>query len=79
MKHGDVPISVPLCHGGKPDGEEDARNRVGHGTLGQLIALRGCQYYGLDIADGPVEMMRYRLALAFVSSPSYRQGMCGRS
>jgi SAM-dependent methyltransferase len=36
---------------------------LGYGTLGQLIALRGCQYHGLDIADGPVEMMRYRLTL----------------
>lgn len=36
---------------------------LGYGTLGQLIAPRGCEYYGLDIADGPVEMMRYRLAL----------------
>lgn len=36
---------------------------LGYGTLGQIIALGGCQYHGLDIADGPVEMMRYRLAL----------------
>src|SRR6185436_5985947 len=36
---------------------------LGYGTLGQIIAQRGCQYHGLDIADGPVEMMRYRLAL----------------
>jgi SAM-dependent methyltransferase len=36
---------------------------LGYGTLGQLIALRGCQYHGLDIADGPVDMMRYRLGL----------------
>jgi len=36
---------------------------LGYGTLGQLIASRGCQYHGLDIADGPVEMMRYRIAL----------------
>jgi SAM-dependent methyltransferase len=35
---------------------------LGYGTLGQLITSRGCQYHGLDIADGPVEMMRYRLA-----------------
>ena len=35
---------------------------LGYGTLGQIVALRGCQYHGLDIADGPVEMMRYRLA-----------------
>jgi len=36
---------------------------LGYGTLGQIIAQHGCQYHGLDIADGPVEMMRYRLAL----------------
>lgn len=36
---------------------------LGYGTLGQILALRGCQYHGLDIADGPVEMMRYRLTL----------------
>ena len=36
---------------------------LGYGTLGQIIAQRGCQYHGLDIADGPVEMMCYRLAL----------------
>jgi SAM-dependent methyltransferase len=36
---------------------------LGYGTLGQLIALRECRYHGLDIADGPVEMMRYRLGI----------------
>jgi SAM-dependent methyltransferase len=36
---------------------------LGYGTLGEIIAQRGCQYHGLDIAQGPVEMMRYRLAL----------------
>ena len=36
---------------------------LGYGTLGQLIALHGSQYHGLDIADGPVEMMCYRLRL----------------
>ncbi|MBI3741900.1 MAG: class I SAM-dependent methyltransferase [Chloroflexi bacterium] len=34
---------------------------LGYGTLGQLIASRGADYYGLDIAEGPVNMMRYRL------------------
>lgn len=34
---------------------------LGYGTLGQILALRGCQYHGIDIAAGPVEMMRYRL------------------
>jgi SAM-dependent methyltransferase len=36
---------------------------LGYGTLGQLIASRGCLYHGLDIAPGPVAMMRYRLRL----------------
>jgi SAM-dependent methyltransferase len=54
-------------------GEHLAGRRVleiglGYGTLGQIIALRGCQYHGLDIADGPVEMMRYRLASLGVDS-----------
>ena len=34
---------------------------LGYGTLGQFLALRGCDYYGLDIAKGPVDMMAYRL------------------
>ncbi len=36
---------------------------MGYGTLGQLLISKGCQYYGLDIAKNPVEMMRYRLSL----------------
>jgi SAM-dependent methyltransferase len=48
--------------------DEDLREKkvleigLGYGTLGQFIASRGCQYYGLDIAPTPVAMMRYRLA-----------------
>jgi SAM-dependent methyltransferase len=34
---------------------------LGYGTLGQRLAERGADYYGLDIAPGPVMMMRYRL------------------
>lgn len=36
---------------------------LGYGTLGNLIALRDCDYFGLDIAAGPAKMMRYRLEL----------------
>jgi SAM-dependent methyltransferase len=36
---------------------------LGYGTLGQLLALQGCRYYGLDIAVNPVAMMRYRFSL----------------
>ncbi len=35
---------------------------LGYGTLGQLLAARGCRYYGLDIAPNPVAMMKHRLA-----------------
>jgi SAM-dependent methyltransferase len=34
---------------------------LGYGTLGQLLAAHGADYYGVDIAPGPVEMMRERL------------------
>jgi SAM-dependent methyltransferase len=35
---------------------------LGYGTLGQLIASRNADYYGVDIAEGPVETMRLRLS-----------------
>jgi SAM-dependent methyltransferase len=34
---------------------------LGYGTVSQLLAERGFEYHGLDIAPGPVEMVRYRL------------------
>ena len=36
---------------------------LGYGTLGQLLASKGCRYYGLDIAKNPVALMRYRFGL----------------
>lgn len=37
---------------------------LGYGTLfGKVLASTDCEYYGLDIAEGPVAMMRYRLSL----------------
>src|SRR3954447_9241898 len=35
---------------------------LGYGTLGQLIASRNADYYGADIAEGPVANMSRRLA-----------------
>jgi SAM-dependent methyltransferase len=35
---------------------------LGYGTVGQILAARGASYHGLDIAAGPVEMMRHRLS-----------------
>lgn len=36
---------------------------LGHGSLGEAIMGRGAEYHGLDIAAGPVRMMRHRLAM----------------
>jgi SAM-dependent methyltransferase len=35
---------------------------LGYGTLGQLVASRDADYYGADIAEGPVANMRRRLS-----------------
>src|SRR3954468_24131070 len=35
---------------------------LGYGTLGERLARRGTDYHGLDLAPGPVAMMRARLA-----------------
>ncbi len=35
---------------------------LGYGTLGQLIASRNADYFGADIAEGPVANMRRRLS-----------------
>lgn len=44
-------------------GERVLEIGLGYGTVGQVLAERGADYHGLDIASGPVEMMRYRLGL----------------
>jgi SAM-dependent methyltransferase len=45
---------------------------LGYGTLGQALAQRGLDYSGLDIAEGPVAMMRHRLANAGIDRPEER-------
>lgn len=47
---------------------------LGYGTLGQFLASQGCDYHGLDIAQGPVEMMRYRLGQLGIDSDRVRVG-----
>jgi SAM-dependent methyltransferase len=37
---------------------------LGYGTLGSVLVERGASYTGVDIAPGPVEMMRHRIELA---------------
>jgi SAM-dependent methyltransferase len=45
---------------------------LGYGTVSQLLASRGLDYHGLDIAPGPVEMIRYRLAQLGLDDPDAR-------
>jgi SAM-dependent methyltransferase len=42
---------------------------IGYGTLGQLLAQRSGEYYGLDIAESPVDLMNYRLSLMGPNTP----------
>jgi SAM-dependent methyltransferase len=35
---------------------------LGYGTVSQMLAERGFRYTGLDLAQGPVEMVRHRLS-----------------
>lgn len=43
----------------------------GYGTLGNLLASRGSDYYAIDIAHGPLAMMHYRL-ISLGQSPGGR-------
>jgi SAM-dependent methyltransferase len=45
---------------------------LGYGTVSQILAARGFDYQGLDIAAGPVEMVRYRLRELGVDDPDER-------
>jgi SAM-dependent methyltransferase len=44
-------------------GERVLEIGLGFGTLGQLLAERGANYFGLDISQGPVDLMRQRLEM----------------
>ena len=57
-----------------PAGEHERLLEIGlgYGTISQILAARGFDYYGLDIARGPVEMVRFRLAELGVPNPAAR-------
>lgn len=42
---------------------------LGYGTLGEELVRRGADYSGLDIAAGPVQMMRHRLTMLGRGAP----------
>jgi SAM-dependent methyltransferase len=45
---------------------------LGYGTVAQRLAESGCDYTGLDIADGPVGMANYRLRLQGLAGEARR-------
>lgn len=45
---------------------------LGYGTVSQLLASRGLDYHGLDIAEGPVRMVQERLSMLGVDDPERR-------
>jgi ubiquinone/menaquinone biosynthesis C-methylase UbiE len=45
---------------------------LGYGTVSQILAARGLDYHGLDIAPGPVEMVRFRLEQLGLDDPEGR-------
>lgn len=57
------PYLAAYVTGERLEGKDVLEIGLGYGTLGQLLASRGCRYAGLDIAENPVAIMRYRLSL----------------
>src|SRR5829696_3342257 len=45
---------------------------LGYGTLSTELMRRGTGYHGLDIAEGPVEMVRHRIRLAALEGAERR-------
>jgi len=45
---------------------------LGYGTVSQILAARGFDYNGLDIAAGPVGMVQHRLRLLGIDDPTER-------
>jgi SAM-dependent methyltransferase len=45
------------------DGADLLEIGLGYGTLSSVLIARGARYHGVDIAEGPVEMVRHRLRL----------------
>ena len=58
------PYLPPYVHRLGPSDKAVLEIGLGYGTLGTYLLKAGANYSGLDIADGPVRMMRHRASLA---------------
>jgi SAM-dependent methyltransferase len=54
---------------GLVEGKATLEIGLGYGTLGERLARLGADYHGLDLAAGPVAMLRARLARVLGSTP----------
>ena len=54
------------------DGETVLEVGLGYGALASALVRRGADYHGVDIAPGPVRMVRHRIGLAGVESAERR-------
>ena len=55
------PYLLPLVKPQSLKGKKVLEIGLGYGTLSQTLAESGCDYHGLDIAEGPVRMINHRL------------------
>jgi len=55
------------------EGRQTLEVGLGYGTLSEALARMGADYHGLDIASGPVEMVRHRLASVTGARPEQVQ------
>ena len=60
------PYLMPLIDCKSMKGKRVLEIGLGFGTVGQKIAQSGSNYHGLDIAQGPVDMMNHRLTMLSV-------------
>lgn len=42
---------------------------LGYGTIGQKLSSIGGEYFGIDISEGPVKMMKYRVSYNNIGNP----------
>ena len=68
------PYLMPLINCDLLRNEKVLEVGLGYGTVGQQIAASGAHYHGLDIAQGPVDMMNHRFKMTGVSDA---KAVCG--
>jgi SAM-dependent methyltransferase len=68
------PYLADYLPGQEAAGDEVLEVGLGFGTVGRVLAERGLRYHGLDIAPGPVALVRERLAALGAEGSEARVG-----